>query len=150
DACRLPVPGPLPAVGIASARGAFACGGRGRRPGGMTLAMTALRNLVALAALAALVSGCMVGAGYGRPTPPEAPAFKEAAGWKQSEPRDLAPRGAWWGPFGDPDLDALVQQVASANLPVQVAAARVREAQAAVGVARAPLWPAVGASGQAV
>jgi len=92
----------------------------------------------------------MVGPDYVRPTAPEAPAFKEATGWKLGEPRDLAPRGAWWDAFGDADLDALVQQVAPDNLTVQVAAARVREAQASVRIARAPLWPAVGATGQAV
>jgi NodT family efflux transporter outer membrane factor (OMF) lipoprotein len=116
----------------------------------MTPTMTALRNVAALAALAAFTSGCMVGPDYVRPTAPGAPAFKEAAGWKQGEPKDLAPRGAWWTPFGDPDLDALAQQVAADNLTVQVAAARVREAQAGVRIARAPLWPAVGATGTAV
>jgi NodT family efflux transporter outer membrane factor (OMF) lipoprotein len=111
---------------------------------------TSLRNVAAVAAMSALASGCMVGPDYVRPTAPEAPAFKEASGWKQGEPKDLAPRGAWWTPFGDPDLDGLVQQVATENFTVQVAAARVREAQAAVRIARAPLWPAVGATGTAV
>ena len=116
----------------------------------MTTTMMPARSLAALATIAALVSGCMVGPDYVRPTAPEAPAFKEASGWKLGEPKDLAPRGAWWDAFADPDLDALVQQVAADNLTVQVAAARVREAQASVRVARAPLWPAVGATGQAV
>jgi len=112
--------------------------------------MLSFRNLFALAAVASFTTGCMVGPDYVRPTAPEAPAFKEASGWKHGEPQDLAPRGAWWAPFGDPDLDALVQQVEPENLTVQVAAARVREAQAAVRIARAPLWPAVGATGSAV
>ena len=116
----------------------------------MTTTMMPARSLAALATIAALVSGCMVGPDYVRPTAPEAPAFKEASGWKLGEPKDLAPGGAWWDAFADPDLDALVQQVAADNLTVQVAAARVREAQASVRVARAPLWPAVGATGQAV
>ena len=116
----------------------------------MTTTMMPARSLAALATIAALVSGCMVGPDYVRPTAPEAPAFKEASGWKLGEPKDLAPRGAWWDAFADPDLDALVQQVAADNLTVQVAAARVREAQASVRVARAPLWPAIGATGQAV
>jgi outer membrane protein TolC len=116
----------------------------------MTTTMMPMRSLVALATIASIVSGCMVGPDYERPTAPEAPAFKEADGWKLGEPKDLAPRGAWWDAFADPDLDALVRQVAPDNLTVQVAAARVREAQASVRIARAPLWPAVGATGQAV
>ena len=116
----------------------------------MTATMIPARSLAALATIAAIVSGCMVGPDYVRPTAPEAPAFKEANGWKLGEPKDLAPRGAWWDAFADPDLDALARQVAPDNLTVQVAAARVREAQASVRVARAPLWPAVGATGQAV
>jgi len=116
----------------------------------MTTTMMPARSLAALATIATLVSGCMVGPDYVRPTAPEAPAFKEASGWKLGEPKDLAPRGTWWDAFADPDLDALVQQVAADNLTVQVAAARVREAQASVRVARAPLWPAIGATGQAV
>src|SRR5262249_45785125 len=150
DPGRLSLPRPFPAVGIPGPRAPASPGdGRGRSRG-MTTTMTSLRNIAALAALAAVASGCMVGPDYVRATAPEAPTSKEAAGWKQGEPKDLAPRGAWWTPFGDADLDALVEQVAPENLTVQVAAARVREAQAGVRIARAPLWPAVGATGTAV
>ncbi len=108
-----------------------------------------LRSRLVLAS-AALLAGCMVGPDYVRPTAPDAPAFKEAAGWKVGEPRDLAPKGTWWEAFADPELDALVRQVAIDNQSVQAAAARVREAQASVRIAGAPLWPSVGANASAV
>ncbi len=112
--------------------------------------MTRLLYRLVTAALAMALAGCMVGPDYVRPTAPEAPAFKEAAGWKVSEPRELAPRGAWWEAFADPELDALVRQVEVDNQTVQAAAARVREAQAATRAARAPLFPAIDASASAV
>ncbi len=108
-----------------------------------------LHSLFAVAA-ATMLAGCMVGPDYVRPTAPEAPAFKEAAGWKVGEPRDLAPKGAWWDAFGDPELDALAREVEVNNQSVQVVAARVREAQAAVSVARAPLFPTLDANASAV
>jgi NodT family efflux transporter outer membrane factor (OMF) lipoprotein len=102
------------------------------------------------APLAAALAGCMVGPDYVRPTAPETPAFKEATGWKVGEPRELAPRGAWWEAFADPELDSLVRQVEVNNQTVQAAAARVREAQAAMRAARAPLFPAIDANASAV
>src|SRR5262249_24915572 len=99
DPRRLSLPLPFPAVGVPEPRApASPRHGRGRSRG-MTTTMASLRNIATLAAFAAVASGCMVGPDYVRPTAPEAPAFKEAAGWKQGEPKDLAPRGAWWTPF---------------------------------------------------
>jgi len=122
-----------------------------RRPGArrVTIMARRCRSLSALAA-AAILGGCMVGPDYVRPTAPETPAFKEAAGWKMGEPRDRAPKGAWWEAFADPELDALVREVEVNNQSVQVVAARMREAQAGIRVARAPLFPTLDANASAV
>ena len=41
----------------------------------------------------------------------EAPvAYKETGNWKPAEPRDDASRGKWWEIFGDPQLNALIEQ----------------------------------------
>jgi NodT family efflux transporter outer membrane factor (OMF) lipoprotein len=96
--------------------------------------------------VAALVTGCMVGPNYERPTAPTPPAYKESEGWKRAEPRDEAPRGEWWVAFGDSDLDALVQQVDVSNQTIQAAEAQVRFARAAVQAARAGLFPVVAGS----
>ena len=55
--------------------------------------------LIAAGAAILLLSGCMVGPKYAKPTAPLAPGFKEAtdlkegAGWKKAEPNDTPLRG---------------------------------------------------------
>ena len=50
-------------------------------------------------------------------------------------------RIAWWNVFDDPTLTELVRRAAGTNLPLQIAAERVIEARAQLGVARGTLWP---------
>ena len=112
-----------------------------------------LRNLslLALAVFAIFSAACMVGPNYKRPTAPVPPAykepppqnFKEAKGWKPSQPNDGAIRGKWWEIFGDPELNALEEQVSISNQNVRAAEAQFREAREAVQVARAALFPIV-------
>jgi NodT family efflux transporter outer membrane factor (OMF) lipoprotein len=93
--------------------------------------------------------GCTAGPNYVRP-PVETPsAYKEAQGWKQAEPRDERPRGNWWEAFNDPQLDALVTQVAITNQTIKAAEARVREARALTDAARAAFFPIVTANASA-
>ena len=70
-----------------------------------------------------LISGCMVGPKYVKPTVPMAPAFKEQApesfkesdGWKQAQPGDQQIRGQWWEVFHDPELNALEEEATVSN-----------------------------------
>jgi len=103
-----------------------------------------------VAALAATVSGCMVGPDYVRPAAPTPGAFKEALGWKTAQPRDDAPRGNWWAAFRDANLDSLMSQVDMSNQTIQAAEAQVRVARAATQAARAGLFPAVTGSAVAL
>ena len=57
-----------------------------------------------------------MGPDYVRPTVDTPAAFKEWQGWKSAEPQDEVPRDHWWEAYGDKDLDALIEQVAAANL----------------------------------
>jgi NodT family efflux transporter outer membrane factor (OMF) lipoprotein len=95
------------------------------------------------AGLAALVGGCAVGPNYTRPPVVTPDTYKENAGWKVAEPRDDALRGSWWELFGDPELNALEQQVSIANQNLMVAEATYREARALVRQARAAYFPTV-------
>jgi NodT family efflux transporter outer membrane factor (OMF) lipoprotein len=52
----------------------------------------------------------------------------------------------WWQRFHDPQLTALVEQAINANLDLQLAEARLRQARAARGVVAGGLWPAVNSS----
>jgi len=90
-------------------------------------------------------NACMIGPKYQRPAFPAPPAFKEElpAGWKEAQPNDGALRGKWWTVYNDPRLDALEDQVSISNQNVLIADAQLREAKAAIRIARAGLFPAV-------
>src|SRR5215468_12504224 len=96
-----------------------------------------------------LFAGCMVGPDYRRPSVPMTAAYKEDQGWKLARPRDDIPRGKWWEIFGDPQLNALEEQVAEANQNVKVAEARFRQARAMIAFFRAGLFPTVTAGASA-
>jgi multidrug efflux system outer membrane protein len=109
----------------------------------------ATSRALAGALLFALLAACSVEPAYRRPAVPVPAAFKEApalttqeAGrWKPAQPSDGAPRGAWWTIFGDPTLDALEQQAASANQNLKAAAARVEQSRALRAAAHAGWFP---------
>lgn len=90
-----------------------------------------------VAGLALLAAGCRLGPDYQRPVV-ELPADWR---WKPAEPRDTAPRGAWWTVYGEPELDRLEQEVAGGNLGLKAALARVEQARAVARVRKADLYP---------
>ena len=110
-------------------------------------------RIVVTLALALISWGCVVGPNYKRPLAPSTPMFKEqppvnfkeaeAAGWKQSQPGDAYSKGRWWEVYNDPALNALEERVAVSNQNVLQVEAQYRQAKAAVGVARAALFPTV-------
>ena len=101
---------------------------------------------LATVALAALLAGCAVGPNYQRPAIDLPASFRDGGvQWTQAQPADTAPRGPWWAPFNDPQLDALMAQLQQANLDLRVAEARFRQAEALTRQARAARWPVVGA-----
>jgi NodT family efflux transporter outer membrane factor (OMF) lipoprotein len=95
---------------------------------------------------ATLLSACAVGPDYKRPAFEAAPAFKEAADWKPSEPADALARGEWWKIFKDDALNELEAQVDISNQNVRSAADAYEEARALVSQARAGFWPTLAAS----
>ncbi len=107
------------------------------------------RRLVPLVLLLSvlLLGGCMAGPDYVRPAPPAAAQqpFEEADGrWTPAAPAAADPAVAWWTRYGDPQLDALVEQADRANQTLRQAEARYRQAQALVGSARAAEAPTLG------
>jgi NodT family efflux transporter outer membrane factor (OMF) lipoprotein len=112
--------------------------------------MKSLRlSLVGLAAL--LLTSCMVGPDYSRPSVPTPVAYKESPpageGWKVAQPGDHVPRGKWWEIFGDPQLNALEEQVTLGNQDLKAAEARFRQARAMIGFARASEFPTISTGG---
>jgi NodT family efflux transporter outer membrane factor (OMF) lipoprotein len=94
-------------------------------------------------------SGCMVGPDY-HPPRPDAPSgwagVTQAATQPSVPTAQPAELTQWWNQFGDPMLTQLVEDALKTNLDVELAVARLRQARAALGIAVAPLWPAISAS----
>jgi NodT family efflux transporter outer membrane factor (OMF) lipoprotein len=101
-----------------------------------------------------LLTGCMVGPKYVKPSAPVAPEFKEqppssftgSQDWKTAQPSDQTIRGAWWETFGDLQLNALEEQVTSSNQDLKVAEARLRESRAMIRFNRSALFPTIASS----
>jgi NodT family efflux transporter outer membrane factor (OMF) lipoprotein len=91
----------------------------------------------------ALVIGCNVGPKYHRAPVDTPPVYKELDGWKVAQPQDTSIRGNWWELFGDPQLNALEEQVNVSNQNIAAAAATFLVARAMVKEARAQLFPTV-------
>jgi NodT family efflux transporter outer membrane factor (OMF) lipoprotein len=103
-------------------------------------------RIVLLLTGAAALSACMVGPRYNKPEVTAPIEYKESSEWKIAQPRDAINRGPWWEVFGDPQLNALVQQVEVSNQTVRVAEARLRQAEALVEQTRAGFLPTVSGS----
>jgi NodT family efflux transporter outer membrane factor (OMF) lipoprotein len=73
--------------------------------------------------------------------PPE--TFKESDGWKQAQPSDQTLRGKWWEIFGDPQLNALEEEVTVSNQDLKVAEARFRQARAMIRFNRSAEFPTI-------
>jgi outer membrane protein TolC len=95
--------------------------------------------------IAILFTGCSVGPDYKRPPVDTPTAYKEAQGWKIAEPQDDAPRGNWWGIYGDPELNVLISQVEVSNQNVLVAKEQYYLAQGILDQARAGYFPILSA-----
>jgi NodT family efflux transporter outer membrane factor (OMF) lipoprotein len=96
-------------------------------------------GLVSLGALA----GCATSAPYHPPQVPLPPGF--TIGQVGAVPHEAD----WWQVFNDPTLTSLVNRALTANLDVQQAATRIREARAQERITRSASGPQINASGQA-
>jgi NodT family efflux transporter outer membrane factor (OMF) lipoprotein len=102
-------------------------------------------------ALVLLSASCTVGPKYVRPSSAASPMFKEPVpdsykemtGWKTGQPRDSVTRGKWWEIFGDPDLNALEEQIDVNSQTIAQAEANYRGARAVVKTSRAGLFPQI-------
>ena len=115
----------------------------------MRAQMTRSLRALAFASTAALLSGCLVGPNYVRPTAAAPPAFKEAEGWIKAQPADAGPRGDWWAVFDDPVLNDLEKKVVISNQNLAAAEAAYRQAHEIVAEDRAQLFPTITANGSA-
>jgi len=96
-----------------------------------------VRTAFAIAAVI-LLAGCTVGPNYRRPT------VDIPANFRNADPATGAPSigsEKWWTVFQDAELQKLIRTALDQNYDVRVAASRILQAQAQVGIARANQFP---------
>jgi len=101
----------------------------------------------------AVLGGCNVGPNYARPAVPVPLGFKEGAPaaysampagtWRPAQPQDAALKGRWWEAFGEPELNALEEQVDINNQTIAQYFQNFMAARAQVSEARAGYYPTV-------
>src|SRR5262249_50247055 len=107
------------------------------------------RNAVAGAAvIAALSWSCVKGPNYKKPVVLEPTAYRGALADQAVRP-DVVSLGdqKWWDVFQDDALRALIRAALDQNYDVRIAAARILEARALLGIVRADQLPEVNGSG---
>ncbi len=100
---------------------------------------TLIAKTLHLCALLLLTAGCSVGPDYVRPATDTAETWSESNDSTLST--DPAEYGSWWTVFEDPALEQLVQIASKENLSLQIAAARILEARAVLGISRGLRFP---------
>jgi multidrug efflux system outer membrane protein len=92
-----------------------------------------------LLAIAVLLSGCAVGQNYKRPT------ANVPTGYRGAMPAQPATASLgnekWWDVYQDPVLTQLIHTALQQNYDIRIAATRVLEAQAQLGITRANQFP---------
>ena len=94
------------------------------------------------------LAGCVVGPNYKRPMVNAPSTYR---GLTDTEAASAAPASLgdqkWWEVFQDQQLQQLIRTALQQNYDVRIAAARVLEAQAQLGITRANQYPTVTATG---
>jgi multidrug efflux system outer membrane protein len=94
-------------------------------------------------ALALLLTGCTVGPKYKRPQLAVPDVYRGlAAAADKANPASVGDE-KWWTVFQDEQLQALIREALAENYDVRIAAARVLQAQAVVGIRRADQLPTI-------
>lgn len=111
-----------------------------------------LRGIGQWLALTTVVTGwvgCAVGPNYKRPALDVPEAYRPAATGSNDLASALSLGSlAWWQLFEDEQLQAYVREALERNWDVQIAAARVLQAEAAAQVTRSQFMPTVAAGGE--
>jgi len=98
-----------------------------------------------------LSTGCAVGPNYKKPAVPVPPEYRGLPA-DQMGKSDVASFGdqKWWDAFQDEALRDLIKTALKQNYDVRIAAARILEARAQLGITRADQFPSVAASASSV
>lgn len=107
-----------------------------------------MKKLTALLILVGLVSSCTVGPDYKRPTTSVPSTYRGLTPEQAAKagPISLADQ-KWWEVFKDEKLQELIRTAMLQNYDVRIAAARILQAQAQLGITRADQFPTVTGGG---
>jgi outer membrane protein TolC len=92
-----------------------------------------------------IVQGCTVGPDYVEPQPSMPDVWSERATEGMTEGQ--ADLQTWWQYFNDPVLNSLIEKAGKGNLDLQVAASRIRQSRAILGISAGEYFPQVDATG---
>lgn len=109
-----------------------------------------MRTLASLFLMSLLLAGCTVGPNYKRPKVDVPPVYRGAA----AEQPANAGTGSlgdqkWWDVYPDEELQKLIRTALQQNYDVRIAAARIVQAQAQLGITRADQFPSISAGAAA-
>jgi outer membrane protein, multidrug efflux system len=112
--------------------------------------MTKMGKLAPLLLIVGFMFGCAVGPNYKKPVVNTPPTYRgltpeEAA---RNDVKSIADE-KWWEVFKDEQLQQLIRTALQQNYDVRLAATRILEAQASLGITRADQFPTVSAEGLA-
>lgn len=108
--------------------------------------MRASIRFIALSFAGLILAGCAVGPDYKRPAVNTPAAFRAAASDTNPPPTEASFGDVeWWNTFNEPQLKALLAEALTNSFDIQIAAARVLQAEAALRVTRSQFFPTVNA-----
>jgi multidrug efflux system outer membrane protein len=90
-----------------------------------------------------LLTGCTLGPKYKRPTVAVPDTYRGLAPDAGSQSAASFGEEKWWNVFQDPQLQALIREALAQNYDVRIAAVRVLQAQASLGITRADQFPTI-------
>jgi len=100
-------------------------------------------KLAALLLVVLLTAGCAVGPNYKRPSVDVPGTYRGA-----TPPAESLADQKWWEVFQDQQLQGLIRTALQQNYDVRIAATRILQAQAQVGITRAGQLPTIGGGAQ--
>jgi multidrug efflux system outer membrane protein len=105
---------------------------------------TDMRNVGSLFLLSVLLAGCTVGPNYKRPKV-DVPTVYRGSAAEQAANSGAASLGdqKWWEVYPDEELQKLIRTALQQNYDVRIAAARILQAQAQLGITRADQFPSI-------
>lgn len=106
--------------------------------------MNLMRNVLIITAVSTLLSACVVSR-----VDPQKPDLPLPAALPAQAHETVQLPNPWWQLFGDPTLNQLMDEALAHNPDVAIAAARVAQSRAVLGIANADRWPWLDLQGNA-